>query len=44
MYNMLRLRFSVTDLPERMNSVFRAAIDVALLWQRHSRHLVEAAF
>jgi hypothetical protein len=36
--------FSVTDLPERMNSASPAAINVALLSQRHSRHVAEEAF
>jgi len=44
MCNTSRSRFSVTDLPERMNSASPAAIDVALLWQPHSRHLAEGAF
>ena len=36
--------FSVTDLPERMTSASPAAIDIALLWHRHCRHLAEGTF
>ena len=44
MDNTSRSRFSVSDLRERMNSVFHTAIEVALLWQRHTRHLATCAF
>ena len=41
MYNTSRSRFSVTDLPARMTSDSPSTIDVAVRWQRHSRHLAE---